>query len=285
MKYLITEKDDGHTIERFLRNRKYSSRTLSKLKSSGGIRLNGEIAFVIKKIKTGDMLEVNFIENCDIVPSDIPINIMYEDEHVMILNKPSGICVHPTAYHYDDTIANGVVKYFLDKGLKYGIHPVNRLDRDTSGVFILALNRHAHDFIQAHGKVEKIYTAIVSGAMEGTGTIDEPIGRKPGSFIERYVTPDGQRAVTYYEVIKNFGDMTLLKVVLETGRTHQIRVHLSYIGHPIVGDTLYGCESPLICRQALHCSTMSFIHPITYDKMTFTADMPEDMKKVIKRKM
>ncbi|WP_026486757.1 RluA family pseudouridine synthase [Caldanaerobius polysaccharolyticus] len=272
----------GMSVGEFLKHMRFSKRALHRLKSTGKIFLNGEIAHPWDRVECGDVVDIDLAEDCDIVPSPVPLDIMYEDEDILVLNKQAGVVVHPTAYHYDDTIGNGVIYYFSKKGLKRGFHPVNRLDRDTSGVLIIALNQYAHNAIQQYGHMEKAYIAIVEGVMEkDEGTIDAPIARKPGSVIERWVSQDGQRAVTHYRTLKRLEDMTALLLKLETGRTHQIRVHLSYAGHPIVGDTLYGHEDERIIRQALHCCEMSFSHPRTGERVRFEAPLPQDMKRLI----
>ncbi|SHE78363.1 23S rRNA pseudouridine1911/1915/1917 synthase [Caldanaerobius fijiensis DSM 17918] len=286
MRFRVDLDYDGMTVGEFLKSKRFSRRTINRLKSGGRIFLNGAIAYTGEVIKNGDILDIDFTEDCNIVPSPIPLDIIYEDEDILVLNKQPGIVVHPTAYHYDDTIGNGVMYYFSQKGLKRGFHPVNRLDRETSGVLIIALNQHMHNMIQQYGQMDKAYIAVVEGVVEkDCGTIDLPIARKPGSLIERCVSQDGQRAITHFCTVKRLENMTVLLLKLETGRTHQIRVHLSYIGHPIIGDTLYGKlygkPNAEINRHALHCSEMSFLHPYTGKRVFFKAPLPQDMENLI----
>ena len=184
--------------------------------------------------------------------------------------------------HYSDSLANGVKFYFDRIGLRKKIRIVNRLDRNTSGIVIFAKNEYIQETLikQMQSKeFKKEYLAIVEGILqEKSGTLDFPIARKDGSIIERCVKPNGEKAITHYNVLKDFNGLSLVHIVLETGRTHQIRVHFSHIGHPVLGDTLYGNPSNLISRQALHSFKVSFIHPISQEKLSLEAPIPDDMK-------
>ena len=209
------------------------------------------------------------------------LNIVYEDNCFLILNKPAGIAVHPSMKHYNNSIANGVKFYFEDIGLHKKIRPINRLDLNTSGLVIFAKNEYVQETLSkqmAEKMFQKYYIAIVEGIFEKKiGTINLPIARKENSIIERCISPMGQESITDYEVINEFDSLSVVKCHLQTGRTHQIRVHMSAIGHPLLGDTLYGTSSTLISRQALHSYKISFIHPITNQNMNFTCELPDDM--------
>jgi 23S rRNA pseudouridine1911/1915/1917 synthase len=212
---------------------------------------------------------------------DIPIDIIYEDEGLLIVNKQPHMVVHPTRSHQDNTLANGVAYYFKNKGIKRKVRFVNRLDMNTSGIVIIAKNPYVHNQLAEQMKensVEKYYYAIVEGVLRGEGTINEPIVRLREEDIVRVVHPSGKESITHYRAEKTFNNMTLVKLKLITGRTHQVRVHMKHIGHPIVGDTLYGKESTLIDRQALHCYEMKFINPLSGEDLRVTCPLPEDMK-------
>ena len=227
-------------------------------------------------------------DNSNIVPTSIPLDILYEDNWFLILNKPSGIAVHPSLLHYDDSLSNGVKYYFDSIGLKKKIRPINRLDYNTSGIVLFAKSEYIQEILNKQMQdniLKKEYLCVINGLLEEkSGILDFPIDRKEGSIIERCISSDGKPSVTRYSVIKEFKNQnfSLVKCILETGRTHQIRVHFSHIGHPLIGDTLYGLPSDLISRQALHSYKVSFIHPITKKELTIISPLAEDIKKIIK---
>lgn len=272
---------------------KISDRLLTKLKKNQKIFLNSFPEFVNKPIKINDFIEVdlNFDEDFDnIVPTKMDLNIIYEDESLLIINKPAGIPVHPSILHYENSLSNGIAFYYKQNAIQKKIRPVNRLDKDTSGIVVFAKNEYIQeDLIKQMKSKEfnKEYYAILEGILEKTeGTINAPISRKECSIIEREVNPNGDVAITHFNVIKTFhinnNNFSLIRFKLETGRTHQIRVHSKYIGHPILGDSLYGKTSSLISRQALHAYKISFIHPITKKSCCFEIDLPEDIANVVK---
>ena len=211
----------------------------------------------------------------------MPLDIIYEDEYLLVINKPAGIAIHPSILHYNDSLSNGVKFYFDKLGLKKKIRIVNRLDRNTSGLVIFAKNEYIQECLIRQMKTKefkKEYLAIVEGILPNkSGTLNFPISRKEGSIIERCVDPNGDKAITHYDVLKTFNNLSLVHIVLETGRTHQIRVHFSYINHPVLGDTLYGHPSKLIGRQALHSYKITFVHPVSKEVMTLEAPIPDDM--------
>lgn len=260
-----------------------SDRLILKLKRNNKIYLNGNLAFVWSPISVGDKICVliDFEEDSsNIVPAHINLEILYEDDALLIVNKPPFMPVHPSALHYTDSLSNGVKYYFNSIGLNKKIRPINRLDKDTSGIVLFAKNEYIQECLVKQMKSKtfvKEYIAVLDGILsEDKGTISAPIARKENSIIEREINENGDTAITHFEVIKTFNNMSLVKFVLETGRTHQIRVHSKHIGHPIVGDTLYGKSSPLINRQALHAYKVSFIHPITKRQISITTDLPKD---------
>ena len=276
------------TIKGILKSKlNISKRLIKKLKDNNKIIKNGKSAFVNEIAKSGDIVEVNidFEESSEnIVATEIPLDIIYEDSAYIILNKPAKIETHPTCANYSNTLANGLKYYFEKKNIHRKIRPVNRLDKDTSGLIIFAKNEFIQDQLICQMKndvFKKEYIAIVEGKVENdAGIIDAPIKRKEQSIIERCVSPDGEIAITEYEVIRRLEDKTIIKCMLKTGRTHQIRVHMNYIKHPIIGDFLYGQKSDLIDRQALHSYKLQFLHPINKQIVNYEINLPEDMKRL-----
>ena len=265
-----------------------SDRLITKLKKANKIYLNSLPTYTKKSVTVGDTVSVliDFEEdNSNIVASNIPLNIIYEDDYLLVLNKPANIAIHPSILHFDNSLSNGVKFYFDKLGLKKKIRIVNRLDRNTSGIVILAKNEYIQECLIKQMKTnefKKEYLAIAKGILESkSGTLNFPIARKEGSIIERTVSSDGDSAITHYDVVKEFNNLSLVHIVLETGRTHQIRVHFSHIGHPILGDTLYGSPSELINRQALHSYKLTFIHPVTKKELILVSSLPNDIKNII----
>lgn len=275
----ISSKDNGRQIRDFLRDFGVSSALLTKLKKTeNGITKNGEFARTIDKIFTGDTIKIS-IENRGKMPEKLitdDVKPVYNDEDILVLNKPAFMPVHESRNHRGDTLANAAACY-MDSDTAF--RAVYRLDRDTSGLVLIAKNELAA--CKLAGKIHKDYYAVCSGVLKGKGTIDLPIRRVCESIIERGVFSDGEKAVTHWEAVSNKSNTTLLKINLETGRTHQIRVHFAHLGYPLLGDTLYGGNTDLIKRQALHCKTICFTHPITNKEMAIECDFPNDFKGLI----
>ncbi len=288
MELKYTVKDNKQTVNQILQNElNISSRLLFKLIRDNNILLNDNICDTRNFANTGNILKINFDyeeDNSNIVPTKIPLNIVYEDEWLLVVNKPAGIAIHPSILHYSDSLCNGVKYYFDSISLKKKIRPVNRLDLNTSGLVIFAKCEYIQECLISQMKkniFKKEYLAFCEGIFENkSGTINLPIARKENSIIERCISDNGQISITHYQVLKEFSNYSIVKCVLETGRTHQIRVHLSAISHPLVGDSLYGSISDLIGRQALHCYNLQFVHPITKNYMNFCGELPLDLKKL-----
>lgn len=274
MRLEFSVKDGESTVEQVLRKNGVSKRLISKLKrTEGGIMLGGSHVRTIDTVHNGDVLTVSIRDNEPLEPSgELCVPIVYEDEHFIIFNKPFGMPVHPSIKHRNDTLGNYFAYLFPDLTFR----PINRLDRDTSGLCTVAKNAFAANNLQYN--IQKVYIAAVCGEITGSGTIDLPIARERESIIKRCVREDGQRAVTHYTPIASNGAYTLLEIHLDTGRTHQIRVHFSHIGFPLAGDDMYGGDTKDISRQALHCSALTLTHPITHESMSFSCELPQDIK-------
>ena len=278
--------NNTQTINSILQNELHiSSRLLYKLIKLNKIQLNHQPCDTRKTGTLGDTITINFDyeeDNSNIIPTKMNLNIIFEDDWLLVVNKPAGIAIHPSVLHYSDSLCNGIRFYFDKIGLKKKIRPVNRLDLNTSGLVVFAKCEYIQECLinqMKNNQFKKEYLAVCNGFFnEKSGTINLPIARKENSIIERCISENGQTAITHYEVLKEFDNYSLVKCSLETGRTHQIRVHMSAIGHPLLGDSLYGSISDLINRQALHCFNLQFIHPVYNNDLNFWGDLPNDFK-------
>ena len=283
--YHITEEYNHYTISAYLKSKGYPHAVMVHLKKTPeSILLNGRWEYVNTILTTGDLLEIKLIEHESsekIPPINAPFTVIYEDEDILVIDKPSNMPIHPSLNHYENTLANAVCYYFANQNIPYTFRCVNRLDKNTTGLTIVAKHMLSAAILNQEVAVKNIkreYLAIVTGETNEHGTINAPIGRKDSSSIERQIDYErGEHAVTHYRKIDTKNGYTLLSLQLETGRTHQIRVHMSSIGHPLIGDFLYHPTSNEMSRQALHSFRLNFIHPITKKAMEFTAPMPQDM--------
>ena len=285
----INEEENLTLKEVLLDKLNFSVRSLSKMKRYKTVKVNNTYIRTADKINKGDLIEVRIEEDmADFKPQDLKLSILYDDFDIIMVNKPAFMVVHPTKSHYENTIANGVTHYIMEKDEKVKVRFVNRLDMNTSGLVIVAKNPYAQFVLSSDmkdDKVEKMYIAVVKGIVESDfGTINEPIYRPTDDSIKRIVHEDGQPSVTHFEVVERLKDATVLKLKLETGRTHQIRVHLNHIGHGIIGDELYGyVDENLIKRQALHAYSLKFKQPRTREDLEFNAPLPKDMEELIEK--
>ncbi len=289
LEYIIPKQEENKTIKQILlRHFQISHRLFTTLKRENSILLNDLPSFLYNSVRENDKISILFDyeeDNSNILPKEMNLSILYEDDCYLVVNKPAGVPVHPSILHYEDSLSNGIAFYFEQIGLKKKIRPVNRIDKDTSGLVIFAKNEYVQETLIRQMKThifQKVYIAIVEGILEKKqGTINAPIARKENSIIERCVIDSGSPSITHYQVLqeKDYHDfpISILQCTLETGRTHQIRVHLSYIGHPLLGDDLYGGNLTFIQRQALHSYQISFIHPITKQAVQYKAPLPEDL--------
>lgn len=286
--YQIKNSDNNTPIGLFLKSMGFSSQNIISLKKTPeSILLNGKWEYVNTLLHEGDTLTIVISEDVSspkIVPVDLPLSIVYEDEDILVVNKPADMPIHPSLNNYENTLANAVMHYYNSQGISYVFRCVNRLDRDTTGLTILAKHYVSGGILSemvSRREIERIYFAVANGKTPDLGTIDAPIGRKAGSTIERCVDyENGETALTHYERIdySEEKNLSLVKLKLGTGRTHQIRVHMSSIGHPLIGDYLYNPDMTYINRVALHSYSLSFIHPIKKEPMYFSAPVPSDMQ-------
>jgi len=285
----IKSEEQGLTIRNYLKNNLgLSTRLIRGAAKDGRVKVNGEVVRMNYVVNTNDQVEVQLSkeENQDIQEEPMDLSIVFENEDILVVNKPPYMVCHPTRSHITGTLANGVLYYFKETGQNCIVRLVNRLDMNTSGIVIIGKNQYAHMFLSKamqNDTFKKRYKALVHGKMKSeSGTLDLPIYRPTEDSIKRVVDERGQRSITHYKVIKTSEDISLVELQLETGRTHQIRVHLSHIGYPIIGDTLYGIEGDnLMERQALHAYAVEFPDPKTSEIISLSVEIPEDMKKLL----
>ena len=288
--YIIDEDSAGLRVEQFLRRKRYSGQNLSEIKRMPkSILVNGVHYYMRQELSKGDHLQVRICETQNsekIPPTKLPLDIIYEDEDLLVLNKPAGMPIHPSLNNYTNSMANALAYYFQSQGKPFIFRCCNRLDRDTSGLTIVSKHLVSGSILSdmtKYREVHREYLAIARGSVTPSeGTIQAPLGRKNGTIIERTVDWEhGEDAVTHYKVVKEANGHSLVSLRLETGRTHQIRIHMKYLGYPLIGDYLYNPDMEYMTRQALHSHHMEFIHPITGEHMSFTAPLPEDMARVM----
>lgn len=295
IQYKIEEQHNGKCISMFLKEKEYSRAVIIELKKTKtGIQKNGTWAGVNEILITGDILEICLTEQGsseNIVSRELQLDILYEDEDILVVNKPYDTPIHPSVNNYNNTLANGVVHYYQQQNKPYIFRCINRLDRDTTGVTILAKNLISASILSKRMKergLSRTYVAFVEGITKEEGTIDLPIGREEGTIIKRKIDEkEGKHAVTHYcklEELQVEGKaVSVVALQLETGRTHQIRVHMASIGHPLLGDFLYNESNHMLTRQALHAASCAFYHPITGEYKRITAPLPKDMEMLMQR--
>lgn len=273
--YTVPAEFDGVQAQVFLKSRGISRRVLTALKRSGGLTCGGGTLRTVDAVHAGEVITLRLDggETSVAANPELSADVVYEDEDVVVFNKPPFMPVHPSQRHHDDTLANLFAARY--PGLPF--RPINRLDRNTSGLCVCAKNQFAAAALS--GSISKVYYAITDGTPPGN-TVNAPIGRLGDSVIERCVTPDGKPAVTHFRKIAG-ERRALLRITLETGRTHQIRVHMSHIGFPLCGDDMYGGECTAISRQALHCGEVEFTLPVSGERITVSAPLPEDMAVIL----
>lgn len=289
--FVVPKDEAGNTLRNFLIfHRGLSRKKVTEAGHSGKILVNEKQQYLNYLVAVQDVIKVFYEQQAasQIIPEAMDLNIIYEDDDILLIDKPPNLVVHPTSGYLIGTLANGIAYYWLEKDRHQPVRIINRLDRDTSGLVLIAANEIASHHLNRNfeqGIGSKKYLALVENQLDNqAGTIDKPIGRCFGSIILRRVTNQGKPAVTHYKVIKNFPTGSLVEIELETGRTHQIRVHFASINHPLIGDSLYGREEQLILnRHALHCHYLRFNHPRTGDILEFKSPLPDDLTDAMKR--
>lgn len=270
---------DGQRLQDFLRREcGLSWRMVVRLRHPPGrITVDGVLRRTVDPVRAGETVVLTLpADTLRIEPTALPIAVVYEDESLLVADKPPAIAVHPSAGRPEPTLANAVVAHYAAAGVTCSFRPVNRLDRNTSGLLLAAKNAHVAYALTR--KPEKEYLAVVCGTLTGEGTVDQPIRLREGSFIAREVGEGGKPSVTHYTVLSTGDGCSLLRLRLETGRTHQIRVHMAWLGYPLAGDDLYGGDTADIGRQALHCARMQFCHPLSGEPLDLRAPLPGDMR-------
>lgn len=286
LQFVVPADYDGAKALSFLRRYcRLSARMITQLKrEKDGILMNGKILRTVDFVEKGMTVEINLPgEESFISPTEGTLDIVFEDEHILIVNKPPAMPVHPVKQHQTNTLANIVSFYLKSRGEDCVFRAVNRLDKDTSGVVLIAKNKFCANALK--NNTEKTYYALCHGRVPQSGTITAPIGLKSDSKIVRHILSEGSPAITHYELVSFRNDISLVKLWLETGKTHQIRCHMSSIGHPLLGDDLYGGSLDLISRQALHCSDMRLTHPVSGKEISVNAPIPDDMQSILEDKI
>lgn len=294
--YHIKKSEQDFTVKQFLKSKGYSAQSMTELKKRPESVLRNSLpVFMTHRLNADDILQIHIMEensSKNIIPVQLPLHIVYEDEDLIIVDKPAGMPIHPSENNRCNSLGNAVAWYFEQQRIPFVFRCINRLDHDTSGLTIIAKHMISAGILSAmaaekgNQSICREYLAIVRGkVVPPEGTINAPLSRKPGSIIERTVDfQHGERAVTHYRVLKEENNHSLVSLALETGRTHQIRIHMKYLGYPLIGDYLYNPDMEHISRQALHSCRLSFTHPITGQKMDFSAPLPEDMESVFSSK-
>lgn len=284
-KYIVKANVKEQTAKDYLkRHENISSSLWKKIKRQNEFFLNGQKTAPTRAVvKPGDIIEYRITEQSKVIPADLPLTICYEDEYMLIATKPAGMLTHPLTFEAENTLANAVMHHFQKTGQQIGCHPLYRLDRNTSGLVVFAkLPQLQHLFGGNHQQLKRYYLAIVHGSISPPdGTVDAPIGRAADSIILHQVSLDGKRAITHYRTLETYPDYSLVELNLATGRTHQIRVHMAHLGHPLLGDDLYGGRRDLITRHALHAYRLQFTHPFTHEEITVESPLPADMQKLL----
>lgn len=279
----VRGEEEGKMVRQLLRNRfRFSRRMFRRLKEAKAVEVNGEPVYLTSRVKAGDRMAVFLPRDTGegVKPQPLPIQVIHEDEDLIILDKQPGVVVHPTRNYPEGTLANGLAAYWQERGEFHLVRPVTRLDKDTSGLIVFAKHPHAHAILSGQMKGKRYlreYLAVVHGSLEKEeGKVEEPIARSPEHPHIRTVSPAGAPACTRYRVIRRWPEATLVRLRLETGRTHQIRVHMAHLGHPLLGDTLYGGQTAEIERQALHAVRLALIHPRDGKKCCWESPLPKD---------
>lgn len=288
--YRLQSEDSGQKYLSILLHKfHFSLKLIQRLKQGERVWVNGRFTYLTARGKEGELLSIQLFsdEEASIKGEDLPLEVLYEDDYILAVNKIVGQVVHPNRRYPTNTLGNAVIGYWERKSENRLFRPIHRIDRNTSGVVVIAKNQFAHQQLGwqlDHGLIHKRYLGFVEGiVLENNGTIDDPIGFAPGSFIKRQINPAGMPARTHFRVLHRYSNATFLEFILGTGRTHQIRVHCEGIGHPLLGDDLYGGSTTLLTRHALHSAMYAFQHPATGLPILIRASFPQDLRDLVKR--
>ena len=287
--YLVGAEAAGATVAHFLRRRGYSRALLTALKAApDGLTVAGERVFTVRRLEAGETLTVRVPDDepsAGVSPVAMPLTVVYEDADLFVIDKPAGMAVHPSQGNRESALANGLAALCAARGEALTFRAVGRLDKNTSGLVLVAKNALSGCLLSsmaARGGVRREYLAVCEGELPPRGVIDAPIGRAPGSALRREVRADGAPAVTHYERLEVRNGLSLARVWLETGRTHQIRVHMAHIGHPLPGDFLYHPTDARLPRHALHAASLTLRQPVTEAPLTFTSPLPADLAALLR---
>jgi len=290
LSYKTKAEDEGKTVEQILKKEfRFSAGLIKELKMVEKLKINGVPSRSVDTVRNGDIVsaDIGEIQRSEIPEFDLEPEILFEDAHILVVNKPPGLSIHPCRGDYEKTLAGAIIHHWRKNGEEHNFHAVNRLDKNTSGICLIAKNRYSHSILSIQTNIiEKEYSAIVHGKLDKSGEINAPIMRAEESIIKRIVSEEGKPATTLYYPVKFSDKYTLVKIRLLTGRTHQIRVHFSYIGHPLFGDWLYGYadfEENLIARHALVSDKIKFYHPVSQKLLQFEIGLPEDMENLLEK--
>jgi 23S rRNA pseudouridine1911/1915/1917 synthase len=290
IRHTVKAEEAGITVKEVLRGPLgISGRMIQRLTRSKGVQLNRRPAFLDRKVRAGDVVSAQVIidEEPGLPPVEMPLAVVWEDDDLLVLDKPAGLLVHPTSPEHTRTLAHGVAHHLLKRSLHTRVRPVHRIDRDTSGLVLFAKSAQAQAALDTQLRdhsLRRSYQAVVQGVPEpASGMVDAPIARHPTRATLRVVHPSGEEARTRYRVVEAFTSAALVELELETGRTHQIRVHMAHLGHPVLGDRWYGGASALIRRPALHAFRLAFRHPRSHDEVELSAELPEDIAAILER--
>jgi len=289
LRHTVALEEGGNTVQEVIQGMGISRRMIQRLTRSRGIQLNDRVPYLKRKVREGDVLAVRVggEERATLLPVEMDLEVVFEDADLLLLNKPAGLLVHPTSPSHQRTLSHGIARRYLDQGLELRVRPVHRLDRETSGLLLVAKSAYSHQHLDRQlrdGAILREYLALVEGRVESGGVIDAPISRSSGKLPKGAVSESGRPARTHFWVEERFAATTLIRARLESGRTHQLRIHLAHVGHPVAGDRRYGSGASAVPeRTMLHAWRIAFDRPVSGERLTFEVAPPEEMRLLLER--